>query len=321
MAVSQEVLRDGLSKTLDRTDFPTLGKKYEGKVRDNYTTADGRRILVVSDRISAFDRVIGTLPYKGQVLNALAAWWFDETKSLVPNHVVSVPDPNVLIGEECEPLKVEMVMRAYVTGNTSTSIWVHYEKGARTFCGHTLPDGLKKHQRLDKPILTPTTKADQGDHDVSASREELIAMGAVTASDFDAAAEYAHALFAHGQKVCAERGLILVDTKYEFGRNKKGQIVVIDEIHTADSSRFWLSDSYQAAFEAGQDPKSFDKDYVRRWLASEGYKGEGPVPAIPDDVRIEAAARYIQACDTICGKPFVPNTEQPLPRLARNLGL
>jgi phosphoribosylaminoimidazole-succinocarboxamide synthase len=321
MAVSQEVLREGLQKTLDRTDFSQLGTKYEGKVRDNYTTADGRRVLVVTDRISTFDRVVGTLPFKGQVLNALAAWWFDETETIAPNHMLEVPDPNVLIGDECQPLKVEMVVRAYVTGNTSTSIWTHYEKGTRVFCGHRLPDGLRKHQQLPEPILTPTTKADHGDHDVSASREELIAMGAVTGKDFDAAAEYALALFKHGQKVCADRGLILVDTKYEFGRNKKGEIVVIDEIHTADSSRFWLADSYQAAFEAGQDPKSFDKDYVRRWLASQGYRGEGQSPVIPDDVRIEAAARYIEACDTIRGEPFVPDTEAPLPRLARNLKL
>jgi len=321
IAVPEEVLREGLSKTLDKTDFTSLGKKYEGKVRDNYTTPDGRRILVVTDRISAFDRVLGTLPYKGQVLNALAAWWFDETETIAPNHMLEVPDPNVLIGEECEPLKVEMIVRAYVTGNTSTSIWTHYEKGTRVFCGHRLPDGLRKHEKLPEPILTPSTKAEHGDHDVSVSREEIIAMGAVTAKDFDAAAEYAMALFKHGQKVCAERGLILVDTKYEFGRNKKGEVVVIDEIHTADSSRFWLADSYQAAFDAGSDPKSFDKDYVRRWLGGQGYKGDGPIPHIPDDVRIEAAARYIQACDQIRGEPFVPNTESPLPRLKKNLGL
>jgi phosphoribosylaminoimidazole-succinocarboxamide synthase len=320
MPVHPDVLREGLSKTLDGTDFPGLGKKYEGKVRDNYSTADGRRILVVTDRISAFDRVLGTLPYKGQVLNSLAAWWFESTKEIAPNHVVSVPDPNVMVGVECEPLMVEMIVRAYVTGNTSTSIWTHYAKGVREFCGHRLPDGLKKHQMLDEPIITPSTKAEHGDHDVSVSREQIIAMGAVTAKDFDAAAEYAMALFRHGQKVCAERGLILVDTKYEFGKTKDGKVVVIDEIHTADSSRFWLADTYPAAYEAGEDPKSFDKDYVRRWLGSQGFKGDGPIPAIPDDVRIEAAARYIQACETIRGEAFTPNTEAPLPRLRKNLG-
>jgi len=321
MTVSHEVLHDGLTKTLNGTDFPGLGTKYEGKVRDNYTTSDGRRYLVVTDRISAFDRVLGTLPYKGQVLNALAAFWFEQTKHIAPNHVIGIPDPNVLLGVECEPLKVEMIVRAYVTGNTSTSIWTHYNKGVRTFCGHKLPDGLKKHGKLPEPILTPSTKAEHGDHDVSVSRDEIVAMNAVTASDFDEAAEYAMALFKFGQQKCAERGLILVDTKYEFGRTKAGKIVVIDEIHTADSSRFWLADTYQAAFEAGEDPKSFDKDYVRRWLGSQGYTGDGTPPAILDEVRVEAAARYIAACDTIRGEAFVPNTEEPLSRLKRNLGI
>ncbi len=321
MTVSHEILHDGLKKTLNGTDFPSLGKKYEGKVRDNYSTPDGHRVLVVTDRISAFDRVLGTLPYKGQVLNALAAWWFDETKHIVPNHVVSVPDPNVMIGVECQPLMVEMIVRAYVTGTTSTSIWTHYEKGVREFCGHRLPDGLRKHEKLPKAILTPSTKAEHGDHDVSVSREQIIASGSVSARDFDEAAGYAMALFEHGQKVCASRGLILVDTKYEFGRTSDGKIVVIDEIHTADSSRFWLADTYQAAFEAGQDPKSFDKDYVRRWMGEQGYRGEGPIPAIPDEVRVEAAARYIAACDTIRGEAFVPNTEEPQARMRKNLGL
>jgi phosphoribosylaminoimidazole-succinocarboxamide synthase len=321
MTISHDVLRDGLTKTLDKTELDQLGTKYEGKVRDNYSTKDGKRILVVTDRISAFDRVLGTLPYKGQVLNSLAQWWFESTKSIAPNHVLDVPDPNVMIGVECEPLKVEMIVRAYVTGSTSTSIWTHYANGVREFCGHKLPDGLKKHERLPEPILTPSTKAEHGDHDVSVSREQIIAMGAVTARDFDAAAEYALALFRHGQKVCAERGLILVDTKYEFGRTPKGDIVVIDEIHTADSSRFWLADAYPAAFEKGEDPKSFDKEYVRRWLVSQGFKGDGPIPHIPDDVRVEAAARYIQACETIRGDAFVPNTEPPQARLRKNLGL
>jgi len=321
MTVSHEVLRAGLQHTLGATDFPTLGAKYEGKVRDNYSTPDGRRVLVVTDRISAFDRVLGTLPYKGQVLNALAAFWFEETRNVAPNHLLAVPDPNVMVGVECEPLKVEMVVRAYVTGNTSTSIWTHYAKGVRSFCGHRLPDGLRKHERLPAPILTPSTKAEHGDHDISVSRDDIVASGAVSARDFDAASEYAMALFAHGQRLCAQRGLILVDTKYEFGRTKDGRIVVIDEIHTADSSRFWLADAYPEAFARGEDPKSFDKDYVRRWLGSVGYTGDGTPPTIPDDVRVEAAARYIAACDTIRGQAFAPNTEEPLARMRKNLGL
>ncbi len=321
MTVTNEQLRAGLALTLDETDFDALGTKYEGKVRDNYSTADGRRILVVTDRISAFDRVLGTLPFKGQVLNSLAAWWFDQTKHIVPNHVLDVPDPNVMIGVECEPLPVEFVVRAYVTGVTSTSIWTHYERGVRIFCGHELPDGLRKHERLPAPILTPSTKAEKGDHDVSASREEILAMGKISARDFDEAAEHAMNLFAFGQKVCAERGLILVDTKYELGKTKDGKIVVIDEIHTADSSRFWFSSTYQERFESGGDPESFDKEHVRRWLAARGYKGDGPVPSIDDDVRVEAARRYIQACDTIRGDAFVPNLEAPLPRMRKALGI
>ncbi|NOY90876.1 MAG: phosphoribosylaminoimidazolesuccinocarboxamide synthase [Deltaproteobacteria bacterium] len=320
MSVNDSALRLGLERPLLGTNFTDAGARYEGKVRDNYSK-DGRRIIVVTDRISAFDRVLGTLPFKGQVLNGLAAWWFEETKSLVPNHVLEVPDPNVMIALECEPLPVEMVMRAYVTGVTSTSIWTHYAAGERVFCGHRLPDGLRQHQRLPEAILTPSTKAAHGDHDVSASREEILAEARISARDFDAAAEMARTLFAHGQKLCAERGLILVDTKYEFGRAKDGRIVVIDEIHTPDSSRYWYAASYAERFETGESPESFDKEYVRRWLASEGYRGDGPPPTLPDDVRMEASRRYIEACDVIRGDAFVPNTEEPVARIRKNLGL
>lgn len=319
MTLAVETLAAGLETTLGETDFAFLRDKYEGKVRDNYLSGRGHRVLVVTDRISAFDRVLGTIPFKGQVLNGLAAWWFSETGREVPNHVVDVPDPNVMIAENCEPLPVEMIMRAYLTGVTDTSVWTHYARGERVFCGHRLPDGLRKNDALPAPILTPSTKAPKGEHDVSASREEILAMGKLSAKDFDAAAAYAHALFAAGQKKCAERGLILADTKYEFGRTKDGRIVVIDEIHTPDSSRFWRASSYEARKAAGEEPESFDKEYVRRWLAERGYKGEGAPPAIPSDVRVEAARRYIEACDTIRGTSFEPNLEQPLPRIERNL--
>jgi phosphoribosylaminoimidazole-succinocarboxamide synthase len=321
MTVDEATLRKGLELTLDHTDLDALGKKYEGKVRDNYTTEDGRRIIVVTDRISAFDRVLGTLPFKGQVLNSLASWWFEQTKDAVPNHVLDVPDPNVMVGVECEPIEVEMVVRAYITGVTSTSIWTHYERGERIFCGHQLPDGLKKHQRLPEPILTPSTKAAKGDHDVSASREEILAMGRVSAEEFDQAADYAMKLFSIGQKLCAERGLILVDTKYEFGKTPDGEIVIIDEIHTPDSSRYWYEKSYEERFADGQDPESFDKEYVRRWLKDVGYTGDGPIPDIPDEVRVEASRRYIEACDQIRGEAFVPNTEPPNARIRKNLGV
>ncbi len=317
--VDVSLIQKALAHPLDRSDFPRLGKKYEGKVRDNYTTPDGRRVIVVTDRISAFDHVLGTLPLKGQVLNHAAAFWFEATKHIAPNHVLSVPDPNILIAQECTPLPVEMVVRAYLTGTTSTSIWVHYEKGSREFCGHALPEGMKKHQRLPEPILTPSTKAPHGAHDISASRAEILSISGMPAEDFDAAGEMAMALFREGQRLCAERGLILVDTKYEFGKTKDGQIVVIDEIHTPDSSRFWYSASYQGRFDAGQDPESFDKEYVRRYLVDQGYRGEGTIPVIPDGVRVEATRRYIEAVDLITGAPFVPNLEEPTARMSANL--
>jgi phosphoribosylaminoimidazole-succinocarboxamide synthase len=230
-----------------------------------------------------------------------------------------VPDPNVLVAEECTPLPVEMIVRAYLTGSTSTSIWVHYQKGARTFCGHALPEGMKKHQKLPQPILTPSTKAAHGDHDVSASRDEILALTRMPAADFDAAAEMAMQLFAFGQRLCAERGLILVDTKYEFGKTRDGRIVVIDEIHTPDSSRFWFEGTYESRLASGQDPESFDKEYVRRWLVSKDFSGDGPIPLIPDEVRVEATRRYVHAVETITGSPFEANLEEPLPRIGRAL--
>jgi phosphoribosylaminoimidazole-succinocarboxamide synthase len=319
MAIDSATLERGLRLPLEGTDLGFLGEKYEGKVRDNYTTKDGRRFIVVTDRISAFDRVLGTLPFKGQVLNSLAAYWFEHTRHIIDNHMISSPDPNAMECVQCTPLKVEMVVRAYLTGVSSTSILTAYNKGEREFCGHMLPEGLTAHGPLPKPILTPTTKAEHGSHDENVSREQIIASGEVTAKDFDEAAEKVMALFAFGQKLCAERGLILVDTKYELGRTAEGKLVLIDEIHTPDSSRFWLKNTYDARMQAGQAPESFDKEYVRRWLASQGFKGDGPIPTIPDDVKIEAARRYIEACDTVRGVPFVPNLEAPGPRLEKNL--
>jgi phosphoribosylaminoimidazole-succinocarboxamide synthase len=322
MTKLDEVLRGQLDRTLEGTHFPGLGRRYEGKVRDNYSTADGRRILIATDRISAFDVVLGTIPFKGQVLNQIAQYWFEETAKIAPNHVLSVPDANVTIGRECVPLKAELIMRAYLTGVTTTSIWYAYERGAREFCGHKLPEGMKKNQKLPRPLLTPSTKADKGDHDVSVSRAELLDMGAVTAEDFDRAAGMAEALFTFGQRRAAERGLILVDTKYEMGKTPDGEIVVIDEIHTPDSSRYWYADDYELRLSRGEEPRGLDKEYVRKWLVTErNYRGEGPPPPLPPEVRIEAARRTIALYDLVTGRPFVPDTSDPLPRIARALGI
>lgn len=319
MTVDKSILERALVTTLSESDLEHLGTKYRGKVRDNYSTKDGRRVIVVTDRISAFDRVIGTLPFKGQVLNHVAAFWFDETRHIAPNHVLSVPDPNVMVCRECDPIKVEVIVRAYLTGVSSTAILTAYQKGEREFCGHRLPEGLKPHQKLPQPIVTPTTKAPLGEHDENVSREQIIARGDVTADDFDRAAALGLKLFDHASKLCAQRGMILVDTKYEFGKTPDGEIVVIDEIHTPDSSRYWFANTYEQRMAEGKAPESFDKEYVRRWLADQGFRGDGPIPTLPDDVRIEAARRYIEACDAVSGRAFVPNLEVPAERMKRTL--
>ncbi len=316
-----ELIRQALTTPLESTNFSELGTKYTGKVRDNYTTGDGRRYIVTTDRISAFDRVLGTLPLKGQVLQWVTAFWFEHTAAQVPNHVIAAPDPNVMEVTECTPLGAEMVVRAYVTGVTSTSIWTHYSQGKREFCGHTLPEGLTQNQRLDEPILTPSSKAPQGGHDVSMSRAELIEQGHISAEDFDAAAALAMTLFRLGQDHCAKQGLILVDTKYEFGKDRLGNVVVIDEIHTPDSSRFWFAESYAERFAKGLAPESFDKEYVRRWLAEKGFKGDGPIPEIPAEVKVEAVRRYVRACETITATTFAPDVSDPVPRMRAALKL
>ena len=321
--ISDDVIQAQLKRTLETTTLPaSLGRHYEGKVRDNYSTADGKRIIVVSDRISAFDKVLGTIPFKGQVLNQLASYWFEVTQTLAPNHVIAVPDPQVMIGRECKPLPVEFVMRSYLTGVTTTSIWYAYERGAREFCGHELPDGMKKNQKLPKPLLTPSTKAEKGDHDESVSREELLRRGVISAADFDAAAAMCEKVFAFGVARARERGLILVDTKYEIGRDADGRLVFIDEIHTPDSSRYWYADDYETRLAQGQEPRALDKEYVRRWLVeNRGYRGDGPPPELPDEVRVEAAKRYIAAYELVTGRTFKPDAEEPLARIKRNLGI
>jgi len=316
-------LRSQLRATLEATPWTKLDgrtvERYDGKVRDCFIDKErGERVIVVTDRLSAFDVVIGTIPSKGQVLNQLAKFWFDKTSHIAPNHMLRVPDPNVMVARECEPLPVELVMRSYLTGVTSTSIWKAYEKGARTFCGHKLPEGMKKNQRLPEPILTPSTKAAKGDHDVSVSREELLAMGRISPEVFDRAAAIATKLFAEGQRHAAAQGLILADTKYEMGLDPTSRaITVIDEIHTPDSSRYWYADDYEARLARGEEPRSLDKEYVRRWLANEAkYTGDGPPPPLPDEVRLEAARRYIGSFELVTGTPFVPDTREPLARIA-----
>ena len=310
-----------LDKVILETDLPGLGRLERGKVRDSYVR-EGKRYLVATDRISAFDVVLGAIPFKGQVLNKMAAYWFEATADIAPNHVISVPDPNVTEAVQCKPFPVEMVVRGYLTGSSSTSIWKAYEQGAREFCGHPLPDGMRRHQKLERPLLTPSTKAEIGEHDRSLSKDEILAMGLVTPEQFEQMEAYAMALFEFGSRHAAERGLILVDTKYEFGQDEQGRILLIDEVHTPDSSRYWYAASYQEDFEAGRNPKAPDKEFVRRYLREKlGYEGNGPAPQLPRQLVVEAALRYAGLYEEITGRVFEPNLEDPIPRMKANLGL
>ncbi|MBT3865194.1 phosphoribosylaminoimidazolesuccinocarboxamide synthase [Candidatus Peregrinibacteria bacterium] len=320
MLTDDQILQQ-IPHTLNGTNFD-LGERYEGKVRDNYTfDHEGmkKRLIVVTDRLSAFDRIITTIPFKGQVLNQIAAFWFEETKDIMANHLIEFPDPNVVVGKECNALPVEMVMRGYLTGVTNTSVWHHYKNGGRDFCGNVLPDDMKKDQKFDHPILTPSTKAEHGGHDESVARENILERGVISAEDFDIMAEASRKLYERGVEVAARQGVILVDTKYEFGKDENGNIVLIDEIHTPDSSRFWFADEYQARFDAGEEQKKIDKEYLRKWLADKGFVGEGEVPEVPEDIKMETAKRYIQAFELITGKTFEAEVGDVAGRLEGNL--
>jgi phosphoribosylaminoimidazole-succinocarboxamide synthase len=293
-----ELLRAQLPYTLRQADFPALGQLYRGKVRDNYSKGD-HIVMVTTDRLSAFDRVLTTVPFKGELLNRLTTFWFEKTKDVAPNHILDVPDPNVLVVRKLQPLAVEMVVREYLTG----SLWRDYQagKGARPY-GIELPEGLRKDQKLEKPILTPSTKEEVGKHDEPISPRELVARGTVTQKQWEQMARVALDLFAAGQAWAMERGLILVDTKYEFGVNRAGSLWVIDEIHTADSSRYWIAEGSEERFERGEDQRMLDKEFFRQWLIRErNYKGEGPLPQIPDDVRAQLAGKYVELVQTLTG--------------------
>ena len=315
-----------LSRILDHARIAELPKPYFGKVRDCYdlpATADqpARRILISSDRISAFDRILAVIPFKGQVLTQMARFWFDHTSDICPNHVLSYPDPNVVIGKRVEILPVEVVVRGYLAGTTSTSVLTQYKKGLRKMYGHVLPDGLRDNQMLAAPIITPTSKAFDGGHDEPLTEAEIVSQGLLTRIQWEQVSAYALALFARGQAMAAERGLILVDTKYEFGIDAEGQILIADEIHTPDSSRYWIASGYQAAFEAGSRPPSFDKDVIRAWVGARCDPYKDVIPAIPSEMIAATAQVYIDAFEAITGQGFVPDVtgETPLARVRANL--
>ncbi|MBN9031800.1 MAG: phosphoribosylaminoimidazolesuccinocarboxamide synthase [Rhizobiales bacterium] len=301
-------------RILQEAHFPELPNYYRGKVRENYDLPDGRRIIISTDRLSAFDRILTCIPYKGQVLTQTARYWFEKTGDICPNHVLDYPDPNVVIGERLDILPVEVVVRGYLAGTTGTSILTLYRRGEREMYGVRLPEGMRDNQKLDQPIITPTSKAFDGGHDEPLTPAEIVSKGLLTQAQWDTLSRYALALFARGQQMAAERGLILVDTKYEFGTDRNGAIKLADEIHTPDSSRYWIAATYDAAFQAGMRPESFDKDFVRAWVAErcDPYKDE--IPEIPGQLVEDTSKVYIRAFEQITGQTFVPDDSFATPR-------
>lgn len=315
-----------LTRVLDHARIPELPNPYFGKVRDCYDlpatpSEPARRILISSDRISAFDRILAAIPFKGQVLTQTARFWFDQTADICPNHVLSYPDPNVVIGRHLTILPVEIVVRGFLAGTTGTSILTMYRQGQRSMYGHTLADGLRDNEVLPTPLLTPTSKAFDGGHDEPLTPAQIVGSGLLTAAQWDEVSGIALALFARGQKMAAERGLILVDTKYEFGTDDSGRIVLADEIHTPDSSRYWRAAGYAEAFAAGTRPPSFDKDVIRAWVAARCNPYTDDIPAIPPEMIAATAMTYVDACERITGQTFVPDLTgaTPLARIRANL--
>jgi phosphoribosylaminoimidazole-succinocarboxamide synthase len=295
------------SRVLVDAAIPELPNHYRGKVRDNYDLADGRRIIIASDRLSAFDRILCAIPFKGEVLTQTARFWFEQTADICANHVLDYPDPNVLICRQLDILPVEIVVRGYLAGTTGTSILTLYKKGQRDMYGMTLPDGLRDNAKLAEPIITPTSKEFDGGHDEPLTPAEILARKLLTAAQWDELSATALALFARGQKIADERGLILADTKYEFGVTPAGSIVLADEIHTPDSSRYWRCASYQSRFEAGERPDSFDKDFVRSWVTTQCDPYKDAIPEIPQELIAGTAAVYAEAFETITGRSFAPD--------------
>jgi phosphoribosylaminoimidazole-succinocarboxamide synthase len=310
-----------LDQVLADATIPELPNHYRGKVRDNYNLADGRRIIIATDRLSAFDRIIAAIPLKGQVLTQIARFWFDATGDICRNHVLEYPDPNVLVCRRLSIMPVEIVVRDYLTGTTATSIWPMYRSGQREIYGLHFPDDLRENEKLPATITTPTTKAFEGGHDEPLTVGEIVARKLLEPRQWETVSCLALALFARGRDIAAQHGLILVDTKYEFGFDADGAIVLADEIHTPDSSRYWLAESYLRRFEAGEAPETLDKDFVRRWVTARCDPYRDPIPPIPREVVAEAARLYIEVFETITGRSFdFPDPAVPvLDRIRVNL--
>jgi len=316
--ISKQALFAIIPHPFDGTNLPLPGKA-SGKVRDWYDLPDGKRLIITTDRLSVFDRIVASVPYKGQVLNQLTNWWFDQTSDIIPNHKVSYPDPNAVVAVVTEPFLVEVIVRGYITGVTTTALWYRYSLGEREIYGYHFPDGLQKNAELSMPIITPTTKGLAGTHDERLTCAEVIEKGLMVKSNWEQVQKAALAVFKRGQELAHKAGLILVDTKYEFGRTADGSVLLIDEVNTPDSSRFWKADTYAELFEAGQEPENFDKEFVRIAYAEKGYRGDGEIPIMPADLWAVASQRYIRIYEMLTCKHFNTGEYPVEPRLQYNL--
>ena len=302
-----------LDNCLTEALFPELPGHQSGKVRESYDLPDGRRVMIATDRQSAFDHVLTAVPCKGQVLNQTAMFWFDQTQDICPNHVIEAPDPNIVFVQRLDMLPVEMVVRDYMTGSTDTSIWPMYERGERVLYGHEFPDGLVKNQKLPGTILTPTTKAAQGEHDAPITTIEIVEQNLLSQDQWDKLAELSLAIFARGREIANDNGLILVDTKYEFGLDRDGHITLADEIHTPDSSRYWIADSYAGRLDAGDEPESLDKEFLRLWIRGICDPYKDPIPEIPAATLMEFSGKYGDLYERVTGLDFQkPTMETPM---------
>jgi phosphoribosylaminoimidazole-succinocarboxamide synthase len=315
--VSDDAIINQIKFTLRETDFRNLGKKYQGKARDIYISKD-KIFLISTDRQSAFDRNLAIIPFKGQVLTQTSAFWFDKTRDIIPNHIIAVPDPNVIVGKNLNVFSVEVIVRGYITGVTGTSAWTAYRKGERNFCGNVLPEGLNKNQKFEKPIITPTTKSEE--HDQQISPEEIVKRKLMTQEQWNYLAEKALKLFKRGSKLANKNGLILVDTKYEFGYDDKGKTYLIDEINTPDSARFWLADTYKERIAKGEEPENIDKEFLRIWFMEHCDPYQDKVlPEAPEDLVLELSKRYIRLYEMTTGKPFEAEIGDVNKRIEKNL--
>jgi len=316
--ISKDQLRQLLPTALDETNL-SLPNKTSGKVRDWYDLPDGNRLIITTDRLSAFDRILAAIPYKGQVLNQLSAWWFEQTRDIIPNHILSIPDPNAAVVRVAEPFPVEVIVRGYITGVTTTALWYRYSLGERNIYGYEFPEGLQKNQALPEPIITPTTKGGATGHDERLTCAEVVKKGLLDQRTWDQVQSAALAIFKCGQELARTTGIILVDTKYEFGCDADGKVMLIDEVHTPDSSRFWKADTYERRFATGEDPENFDKEFIRLAYVEKGYRGDGGIPPMPDALWVSASERYIQIYEMLTGQEFMHGAYPVEDRLLENL--